>query len=218
MYHCHMANHEDGGLMGQFLVCKDPSSIKKDLNGKIPFQGTAEHPLTPDLIKAADRQAQTAAPSFQSADLAGNPLSLASLTQAKPLVLFFIERECPCSRDAAPFLDKLAAEYGDSCTVVGVINADAATARGWVMQTGARFPLIADADQAIIKSYGAKRSVYTTVVAPGGKIVKTYPGYSAETLAELSATLARLGGVTKRDLILADAPAQVVSGCPFPSR
>lgn len=20
MYHCHMANHEDGGLMGQFLV------------------------------------------------------------------------------------------------------------------------------------------------------------------------------------------------------
>ena len=22
MYHCHMANHEDGGLMGQFLVIR----------------------------------------------------------------------------------------------------------------------------------------------------------------------------------------------------
>lgn len=26
MYHCHMANHEDGGLMGQFLVEKEISS------------------------------------------------------------------------------------------------------------------------------------------------------------------------------------------------
>lgn len=27
MYHCHMANHEDSGLMGDFLVVKDPASL-----------------------------------------------------------------------------------------------------------------------------------------------------------------------------------------------
>ncbi len=215
MYHCHMANHEDGGLMGQFLVSKDPASIKKDASGVIQFRARAEHPLTPAMIDAAVRQAQTPAPAFESTDLDGRTLSLASLTQKKALVLFFIESECPCSRDAAPFLDRLQAAYGDACTVVGVMNASTKIAGEWAKQVGSRFPIIADPKLAIINAYGAERSVYITIVAPDGKIVKTYPGYSSKTLKELSTTIARLGGLPERAVSLGLAPQELVAGCPL---
>ena len=151
-------------------------------------------------------------------DLTGKVLSLASLTAEKPLVLFFIDCECSCSRDAAPFLNQIQAAYGKNCTVVGVTNSGADVARAWFEQVGPQFPIIADPDLAIIGAYRAKRSVYTIVVEPGGKIVKTYPGYSAETLTELSATIARLGGVSVRPLTFEGAPKKLVSGCPFPGR
>ena len=218
MYHCHMANHEDSGLMGQFLVVKNPAAIKRDSTGMIRFRERIEHPLTPDMIQSAERQALTPAPVFKTTDIADNPISLTTLTEEKPLVLFFIDCQCPCSRDAAPFLDRLQGVYGDECSVVGVTNSDSPTAKTWAKQVGVRFPLIADPRLAIIGDYAAERSVYLTIIAPGGKIVKTYPGYSAEVLRELSATLAGLGGIAVRSLPVDDAPKQLVSGCPFPRR
>ncbi len=215
MYHCHMANHEDSGLMGQFLVSKDPSALKRNSAGVIEFRKKVEHPLTPSMISKIERQAQTPAPAFATSDLTGNPLSLAALTATKPLVLYFIERECPCARDAAPFLDQIQATYGEQCVVVGVINADTTTAKAWAKTVGTRFPIIADPDCALIRAYGAERAVYTTLVAAGGVIVKTYPGYSAEMLKELSANLARIGRISERVLALDQAPQKLVVGCPL---
>ena len=212
MFHCHMSNHEDAGMMGDFLVVKDPATIRKDA---LNFRARMEHPLTPELIAAAARQAQTQANAFSSTDLTGKSLSLASLTKNKPLVLFFIERDCPCSRDAAPFLDKLQTQYGEACTVVGVINANAELSGEWAKTVGVTFPIIADPDLKIIHSYHAKSSVYTTVVAPGGKIVKTYPGYSADMLKEISGTIARLSHVPERQFAVDAAPKQSVTGCFF---
>lgn len=218
MYHCHMSNHEDGGLMGQFLVVKDPAALKRDATGMIRFRDRVEHPLTRDMLKSAEQQALTPAPAFQTTDIAGKPISLASLTEKNPLVLFFIDCECPCSRDAAPFLDRLQAAYGDQCTVIGVTNSDAKVAAAWVQQVGVKFSVIADPEMTIINKYAAERSVYTTIIAPGGKIVKTYPGYSAEMLTELSSSLAKLNGITVRSFPIEDAPQKLVSGCPFPLR
>ncbi len=215
MYHCHMANHEDAGLMGQFLVSRNPSSLKRNSAGVIQFREGMEHPLTPAMLSKVERQAQTPAPSFFKTDLAGNPLSLASLTAKKPLILYFIERECPCARDAAPFLAQVQAAYGDACTVVGVINAGNDVAKAWVKTVSARFSIIADPDCVLIRAYGAERAVYTTLVAPGGTIVKTYPGYSAETLKDLSAHIARLSGSAERPLKFADAPGKLIVGCPL---
>ena len=213
MYHCHMANHEDGGLMGQFLVVKDPATLSRDSTGAIRFRDRVEHPLTPKMIAGAERQSQTSAPYFATADLAGKVIYFGAPAEQKPMVLFFIERECPCSRDAAPFFNQLQAAYGTAGTVVGVINADSGIAREWVKQSGATFPIVADPKLTIIHAYGAERSAYTTVIAPGGKILKTYPGYSAQTLKELSATLARLGGVAEKPLPFDKAPRQFVVGC-----
>ena len=215
MYHCHMANHEDTGLMGEFMVAKDPAAI--DLKS-VAFRERREHRITPDMIAAADRQTQTDAHAFQTIDLNDKTISLATLTEKKPAVLFFIERDCPCSRDASPFLDRLQTEYGEATTVIGVINATPEVARGWVKAVGAKYRVIADPELKIISAYAAERSVYTTVVAPGGKIIKTYPGYSADMLTEISKSVAKLGGVAVKSILLDGAPKKLTSGCPFPNK
>lgn len=215
MFHCHMSNHEDGGMMGQFIVSKDPAAVKKDAKGLINFRAQTKHPLPAAEVAAAAAQAAKPAAVFAKHDLAGNRLVLADLAKTKPVVLFFIEKECPCSRDAAPYLSQLQAAYGDACAVVGVINADEAGAKEWAATVKPGFPVVADPDFAIIDAYGAKRSVYVTVVAPGGKIAKAYPGYNADALTEIAGTVARLGGVPSVRLVWKDAPGELLAGCPL---
>jgi peroxiredoxin len=96
-----------------------------------------------------------------------------------------------------------------------VINADAAGAKEWAATVKPGFPVIADPDFAVIDAYGAKRSVYVTVIAPGGKIAKAYPGYNADSLSEISDTVAKLGGVPSVKLIWKDAPGELLAGCPL---
>ncbi len=213
MYHCHMANHEDAGLMGEFMVVKDPATILLD---SVAFRNRREHPVTPEMLAASERLAQTPAPPFQAIDTTGATLSLATADK-KPLVLFFIERECSCSRDAAPFLDRLQTEYGQACTVVGVIDANPEAARAWTREAGIHFPVIPDPEMVIVSAYHASQSVYTAVVAPGGMIARTYPGYSTEMLGDLSATVAGLAGVPVRSFSINGAPKRPLAGCSFPA-
>ena len=201
--------------MGQFLVSKNPSALKRDSSGQIQFRAASVHPLTPEMLRKIEQQSQKPAPAFNATDLAGNPLSLAALTAKKPLVLYFIERECPCARDAVPFMQQLHDAYADTCEVIGVINADSATALAWMKTTGARFPVIADPNCKIIRAYGAECATYTTLIARGGVILKTYPGYSAETLREISTSIASQGNVSDRNIALDKAPQKLVVGCPI---
>jgi peroxiredoxin len=217
MLHCHMANHEDGGLMGQFLVSKNPDAIPRDASGKIIFRAQVDHPLTPELIAAAQRQVQTQSPVIEAIDANGHSIVFGGLQQSKPLVLFFIEKECPCSRDAALSMDKLCTAYGSTCVVLGIIDADGASAREWATQVDVHFPLIPDPNLGIVRKYDARRAVYTTLVGPRGKVVKTYPGYSAGLLAELSAAIAQAGGTAVRSFSVDGAPRQYISGCEFPA-
>ncbi|WP_206291166.1 multicopper oxidase domain-containing protein [Humisphaera borealis] len=215
MYHCHMANHEDGGLMGQFLVVNDPATLKPDASGVIRLADRARHAITPAMTATADRQVGTAAPPVEATDLAGKPLRLAALAQKRPVVLFFIEKDCPCSRDAAKYFGRLSVQYGQNCSVVGVINADTETARNWVKETGAGFPLIADPKLELINAYRVTSSASSILVAPGGAIEKVFPGYSATILGELSANVARLSGTTPPALSFDAAPKDPTSGCAF---
>lgn len=91
-------------------------------------------------------------------------------------------------------------------------------AAAWVRQVVAGFAVVADPDLSLISAFGANSSVYMTADGPGGRIVKTYPADSAETLRALGATVDRLGAVTSRDIPLDDAPKKLVSGCPFERR
>ena len=213
MYHCHMANHEDAGLMGQFLVSRNPAAIERDADGLVDLNRV----LTPGMVDRLAQRSASRAPDFNTTDIAGNPLNLTSLTAGKPLVLFFIESACPCARDAAPFIDQLGQVYSSKCNVVGIINADPTVGRAWVKRVGNKFPVIADPDCEIIKAFGAEAAAYTTLVSPDRIVLKTHPGYSAQSLRELAAEIARLTRSQPRPLSLTDAPADLVVGCPLVS-
>lgn len=207
MFHCHMSNHEDGGLMSEFLVVKDPNDTKS-----IVFRHQEEHPVTPEMALKAAKLAGTKTPS--RIVVASNGKSF-RLDGAKPSLLFFIEADCPCSRDATPFINQLQAHFGKSCQVIGVINSQPETAKAWANEVSCHFPVVADPRLKLIASYGALSSVYTTVVAPGGRIEKTYPGYSQQVLKELTIRLARLSQQATPIIKFSGAPKRLLSGCPF---
>ena len=68
----------------------------------------------------------------------------------------------------------------------------------------------------IVRAFKAQRGVYTTLIAPGGKIVKAYPGYSQDMLQDITTKIASLAGVALRPMPLAPAPKKMTSGCIFP--
>jgi bilirubin oxidase len=203
MYHCHMANHEDGGLMSQFVVVKDP----------VAYRRWAAHPVTAAMAKAANRSAGTVAASFVRVASTGARVDLAAVSAIKPVVLYFIEKDCPCSKEAARYMSQLQREYGEKVAVVGVINASSAAQ--WSAEVKPAFPVVADPSLQIAKEYGAKRSVYTTLIAPGGRIVKTYAGYGQGMLTELSSKIARMAAVSPRLIATDGAPVALTSGCLF---
>ncbi|MEI7986577.1 MAG: multicopper oxidase domain-containing protein [Armatimonadota bacterium] len=215
MYHCHMANHEDGGLMGQFLVVKDPTKVKRDTKGSVVFRAKTEHPVTKEMVDVANSQAQTLAPQFVSRDLLGKTVNLTHLSKSKPVVLFFIDPECPCSKEATPFFNRLQKTYGALCQVVGVTNSDNVKAKSWVKAVGSSFPVVCDPSLNIISAYQAENSVYTTIIGPGGIILKTFPGYGKAMFSELGAIVSKLNNITERPIKLSDAPTNIVAGCPF---
>jgi blue copper oxidase len=215
MYHCHMANHEDGGMMGQFLVVRSPSSLKKDASGAVVFRPKMEHPLTAELVATAAKQAGAAAPDFAWTDAAGQPTSLKANASGRPTLLYFIEKECPCSRDAAVFINRLQAAFGSHLRVVGVINADAAVAEAWVAAAKAEFPVVADPKFAVIDAYKAERSASTFLVSGDGAILKANPGYSADILKELATQIARSGKSAPAQVDFTGAPGKLTSGCPL---
>ncbi len=215
MYHCHMANHEDGGMMGQFLVSKNPSALKKDANGAIVFRPKMEHPLTAKLLETAGKQAGTNAPDFAWTDALGKATSLKANAAGRPTLLYFIEKECPCSRDAAAYVNRLQAAFGSHLRVVGVINADDQVAAAWSAAAKAEFPVVADPQSAVADAYKAERSATTVLVSGAGAILKSNPGYSAEVLKELATLIARAGRSTPAQVDFSGAPDKLTSGCPL---
>jgi peroxiredoxin len=156
------------------------------------------------------------APNFNAVSLEGKPYTLASLTSTKPLVLFFVELQCPCCKGAKPYIDRIQTYYGDVCNVIGVIDAKPEMARLWSQTVGPQFGVVPDPEMSIIRSYKAERGVYTTLVAPGGRIVTAYPGYSQDMLRDITKKIARLAGVKSRPMPLEPAPKKLTSGCIFP--
>jgi peroxiredoxin len=180
------------------------------------FRDHVDHPVTPAMERAAQELGGAKAPSFAATDLQGKNCSLASLTTDRPLVLFFVELHCPCCKGAKPYIDRIQRYYGDRCNVVGVINAKPDMALAWSKTVQPRFDVIPDPDMKIIRAYRAQRGVYTTLVAPGGRIVKAYPGYSQSMLREITTSIARLAGVKARPMPIEPAPKRMTSGCLFP--
>ena len=209
MYHCHMSNHEDGGLMGEFLVTKDGKAPSLNLRDK------QEHPVTESMQLAVSKSAGKRAAPIEARDTLNRIFSLVSVNKSKPVLLYFIEAQCPCSVDATPFFNQLQQRFGTDAQIVGIINASPAGASKWSRKVGVKFPVIPDERGQIIRAYGAERSLYSTLIAPGGVISKSYAGYGKDMLQEVNAKIA---GMTKNQIAKLDltkAPKRLLSGCSF---
>ena len=175
-----------------------------------------EHPVTPEQQAAADEIQDKVAPEFSLPSVDGATYQLAELTKDRALLIFFVEKNCPCCLGAKYFVDRMQDLYQDHLTTVAIINADRAEAGKWKRATMADFPILLDPELNVIKKYQATRGVYTTLVAPGGRIAAAYPGYGKQMLKDLGAEIAKLAQIEPRPYQALAAPDRLTSGCKFP--
>lgn len=175
------------------------------------------HPVTDQMWKDAKSLDAVNAPEFELKDTDGNTVSVKSLTAGnKPLLIFFIERQCPCCLGAKYFVDKFVDLYGDKISVIGVVNANHEQALLWKKGTKPRFRIVEDPYQKAIQQYKAERGVYTALIKPDGTIYKAYPGCDIKMLQEISGKLAEFAGIPAKEYISPAAPKETTSGCTFP--
>lgn len=180
------------------------------------FRAQKEHPVTPAMTAAAAALSKKVAPDFRLDGLDGKPWTLSEASAGKPLLIFFVEKECPCCLGAKPFLDRVYRRYRDVLSAVAVINADRETASLWSKTVGGDMRVLCDPTMTVIRDYSAERGVYSTLVDKDGRIAAAYPGYSKSMLIELGSLVAKLGGVPDRELDTRPAPEKLTSGCSFP--
>jgi len=194
---------------------------------KTPYEHTSEdpssafilpskiHPVTEKMQAEAAAMSENRAPDFNEPDVHGARLSLSSLTQDKPLLLFFIDEECPCCVTVHPVVERVREAYRRELNVVGVIDVGGERARKWFEANKPSFPVLQDPDFKLIRAYKAQSAAYMVLVRPGGTIDRVFPGFSRGMIQELGDRVAHLAQVRPRRLKLDDLSEEPVSGCAF---
>jgi len=180
-----------------------------------PYDPRVRHHVTDQMVSQTERMATQPAPEFGADGSDGKRHTLGDLLQSGPVLITFVNVDCPCSVDAEPMFQAFASAY-PGLTVVGVIGASDAKTRAWGRTNHVRHLLLADPDFKIIHAYGAIASIYTALVTPRGKIAKMWPGYWQDMMAEVSSKTADLLGVPAATLPANLAPAEKAAGCAFP--
>ncbi|WP_277188389.1 peroxiredoxin [Caballeronia sp. BR00000012568055] len=149
----------------------------------------AMYPLTAGAtLKPGD-----AAPNFNApASLGGNvyDYSLADALKKGPVVLYFYPAAFTkgCTIEAHEFAEAVDQYKAEGATVIGVSHDDIDTLKKFsVSECRSKFPVAADADSKIIKSYDASLPMKATmanrvsyVIAPDGKIIYEYTSLSPD--------------------------------------
>jgi peroxiredoxin len=136
---------------------------------------------------------------------------------ARPLVLVFIKRGCPCSVEFQPFFHRLEERYRDAADFVGVIDADAESARAYAAANKVPYRILADPDRALIARFEAKNGGYVALLAGNGQLDTLWPGCSAEMMRALGRRIATLRALEERSLDVSNLPKVLTTGCPFAS-
>lgn len=175
---------------------------------------TTKHLVTHEMMRASRTMSDRPAPRFARHGADGEAYALLDLTRQGPVVLTFIKDGCPCSEAAQPFFNQIAAAYPDA-RFLGVIDVEAEAARRWTSTFGVSYPVLPDPQHELVKDYAARNSAYVILIDRDGRIARYWPGFSSTMLDDLGSALARLCGVTRTAVNIADAPVEMYTGCPF---
>lgn len=130
------------------------------------------------------------APAIKGTTTEGKSFDLAqSRAKGNSFVLFWKER-CPHNPIASSLFNNLAKAYGPDLRFTGVVTASEEGAKTWVKRFEVAYPMINDAEKAIVKSYQLRASICTFEISPDGKVVAVYPGYGATELESLNKAMA----------------------------
>ncbi len=151
------------------------------------------------------------APNFSGKLSNGAVFNLGAATKNAPVFVYFIAESCPVTEAATPYYNKLAAAYKAlGLQVVGVINTDSPA--GWIKSHKPAFPIFPDGKYKVIEAYGVERGPSSVLIGKGGKIVKSWDGWSRGYVQELSSLSAKALGKAPVALDLKGAPTQVEAG------
>jgi peroxiredoxin Q/BCP len=128
------------------------------------------------LFSGTHLKAGASAPEFTLSDQHGNSVSLAGLRGKRVVLYFYPKADTPgCTKEACSFSD--APKFPADVVVLGVSKDAVQSQRKFADKLHLGFPLLADADGAVIKAYGvdgllgfAKRKTF--LIDSKGKIAK----------------------------------------------
>lgn len=173
------------------------------------------HPVTPEMWKEAGAASGVTAPEFVAPDSEGKSVDLAKLAAAGPVFLYFVQDGCPCSIEAQPHFERLYQRYKGEIAFVAVSDADAPHAKKWKSEFSVPYSVVPMPKQDVMHLYSVKRSVYSLLIGKGQKIIKMWPGYSADMLRSLNEEMAAAIGRKAEDFDPKLAPIEMTSGCAF---
>jgi peroxiredoxin len=184
----------------------------------IPAKPAVEkHFVTPDQLVECGALAERRIEPFTAVAHDGARFAWPAAGGARPLVLVFIKRGCPCSVEFEPFFHRLEEQYRDTADFVGVIDADADSARAYAAANKVPYRVLADPDRAIVTRFEAKHGGYVALVGVDGHLDTLWPGCSAEMMRALGRRIAAIRALAERPVDVSDMPKILTTGCPFTS-
>jgi peroxiredoxin len=184
----------------------------------IPAKPAVEkHFVTPEQLVECGALAERRIEPFSAVAHDGARFTWPAAGGARPLVLVFIKRDCPCSVEFEQFFHRLEEQYRDAADFVGVIDADVGSARAYAMANKVPYRVLADPDHAIIARCEAKHGGYVALLGVNGQLDTLWPGCSAEMMRALGRRIAALRALAERPLDVSEMPKVLTTGCPFAS-
>lgn len=135
-------------------------------------------------VPAAALDAGSKMPEIGLNDLAGTPVTVASLAGKVVIVDFWATWCAPC-KEELPVLQKLYKKYGSKgLVVVGVsVDKDASGIKGFLSKLGVTFPIVHDANHQVSGRYKPPRMPSSYIVDRKGIVRFVHGGFRADDAA-----------------------------------
>ena len=146
------------------------------------------------------------APAFSLKALDGKEYSLNTLLEKGPVVVAFFKISCPVCQFTFPFLQRIAERYaGDSVTIIGVSQDDAADTKAFNKEYGVSFPTLLDGPgYPASNAYGLHTVPSIFLIEPDGKVNVACTGFDKADLEKIAAELSQRRKIAASPLFRAD--------------